>query len=149
MGWFLTRVWTQLLDEPEERWRAARLLTQVLGAGAISGWLIATFLSAGVGVSTVPGATTEPLNIIAREPGPAYDVRAFCNDPETTVVRPTFPMPEDLGRLTARRGTEEVVWPGGGSPVAMRYWLSPAGIQQSEPVDFTPKAAECFAKKVR
>ena len=151
--WWMNRVWTQLLDEPEERWRAARLLTQVLGAGAVSGWLIATFLSAGVGVSTVPGTTTEPLNIIAREPGVAFNVLQFCQDPTTTVGKTV--MTDALAggvRYIALRGTESVNWadsPENRNPSAMHYVTAPDGNQLGEPVTVEGKAADCMKRRAK
>ena len=153
LRWFLNRVWTQLLDEPEERWRAARLLTQVLGAGAVSGWLIATFFSAGVGVSTVPGATTEPLNIIAREPGVAFNVLQFCQDPTTTVGKTV--MTDALAggvRYIALRGTESVNFadsPVGKNQSAMHYVVAPDGNQTSEAVEVTKDAYACLLKRAK
>lgn len=145
--WFAHRVGSQLLDEPEERWRAARLLTQVLGAGAVTGWIIATFLSAGAGISTLPGATTDPLNVIAREPGPAYNVLAFCNDPATKVelrIDPQVVAP----RLIARRGGEEINWIADpNTPTAMRYWVTPNGTPAADPVEVTKAAGDCLRKK--
>ena len=153
LRWFLNRFWKQLLDEPEERWRAARLLTQVLGAGAVSGWLIATFLSAGVGISTVPGATTEPLNIIAREPGVAFNVLQFCQDPTTTVGKTV--MTDALAggvRYIALRGTESVNWadsPENRNPSAMHYVTAPDGNQLGEPVTVEGKAADCMKRRAK
>lgn len=146
--WFASRIWTQLLDEPEEKWRAARLLTQVLGAGAVSGWVIATFLSAGAGISTLPGATTDPVSIVAREPGVLYNVEAFCKDPATTVGRmPLTDAPAGGVRYVALRGTESVNWadsPEGQNPAAKHYWNDAAGVQQSEDVEVTKDAASCL-----
>src|SRR4051812_35705536 len=79
--WFVGRMWHQVLDEPEERMRFGRLVVQLLGTGAVAGWVVATLFSAG-GFATVPGSTTDSgPNIIAREPGPGYNVKAFCDDP--------------------------------------------------------------------
>lgn len=145
--WFAFRIYQQVLTDPEERMRFVRLFVQLLGSGAIAGWVLATILSTAAGVSTLPGSSTDTLVVVAREPGPSYNVKAFCDDPATRVSRPRMPVTEDAGRLVANRGTESINWPGQLAQVARREWIDTGGVSHGEEVEMTPAAVACFIKK--
>lgn len=91
--------------------------------------------------------------IVAREPGVAYDVLAFCNDPATKVgITPMTDAPAGGNRYIANRGTETINWPDspvGVNSAAMHYYIDSSGVQQQEPVEMTKPAAECFQKKAK
>ena len=123
------------------------LLFTLLVAAAVAGAFLTMYLRPirGLAPLPLPGDTT--VQTVAREPGVAYDVLKFCNDPATKVHGPTLPVPEDAGRLIAERGIEIVNWPGPGSLAAQHYYTSSTGQNMSEPVEMTPAAAACMTKK--
>lgn len=144
--WFLK---TGLTPEQERHafgiLRAVLLRVGLVGGlgGIVLAWGAITATSQ-AGISAVPGATTDAINIVARAPGtdPAFALN-FCNDPATVVSRPRFPVPEQDGGLEASRGTDTLTWPGFG--VSARYQTSTDG----RDIDITPKAVECLKGKVK
>lgn len=89
--------------------------------------------------------------VAAREPGVAYSVLGFCEDQDTRVAYGASM--EAPGRhFVLTRGQELISWkdtdPPGSNPNAMRYWITPAGQQQAEPVEITRAAERCIRAKV-
>lgn len=121
---------------------------------AMIGWLITTAVVVGysqIAGKAPPGVT--PVEIVAREPGPSYNVLGFCTDGATTVgLVPMLDAPNGGNRYIALRGTESVNWadsPVGQNPSAQHYWTGPDGKQNSELVEVTKDAAACLKRKVK
>lgn len=97
--------------------------------------------------------TGDTIKIIAREPGVAFDVAQFCNDPTTTVGKtPMTDAPAGGTRYVALRGTESVNWPDspeGKNPAATHYVTAPDGKQNTEPVEITKPAADCLKRRAK
>jgi hypothetical protein len=89
-------------------------------------------------------------NIVPLEPGPGYDVLAFCNRPTAKVV-PGVPMEVRGVHYVLQDGTSQVDYkdtlPSGSNPTAQRYWITPDGIQHTETVQMTIPALECIKRK--
>lgn len=122
----------------------------IFGVAAVLIALFAVYLALpAAGIRTAPTET----RIVAREPGVAYDVAAFCADPATKVTPDLFNYTEAAGAsYTATRGTETITWrdsPPGANPIAAHYWIDAQGSQHQEAVEMTKPAAECFQKKAR
>lgn len=98
-------------------------------------------------------ATADEIKVIAREPGVAFDVTLFCNDPTTTVGKtPMTDAPAGGNRYVALRGTESVNWPDspeGKNPTATHYVTAPDGNQRGEAVEVTKPAADCMKRRAR
>lgn len=133
---------------------AWRVLVKIgLPLGAIAAIGLTVLVSRATG-ETPPGVAAEPdINIVAREPGVAFDVLLFCNDPTTTVGK--TPMTDALAggdRYIAHRGTESVNWansPPDKNLSAMHYVIAPDGRQNGEAVEVSKAAADCLKRRAK
>lgn len=101
-----------------------------------------------------PGVVAgDEIKVIAREPGVAFDVLLFCNDPTTSVGKtPMTDAPAGGNRYIALRGTESVNWPDspeGKNPTATHYVTAPDGNQRGEAVEVTKAAADCMKRRAK
>lgn len=132
-------------------WRV--LLKLGVPVGALAAIALTILGSQAAGEPPPLVATNDEIKIIAREPGVAFDVTLFCNDPTTTVGKtPMTDAPAGGTRYVALRGTESVNWPDspeGKNPAATYYVTTPDGRQSAEPVEVTKKAADCLKGKAR
>lgn len=98
-------------------------------------------------------ATQDEIKVIAREPGVAFDVLLFCNDPTAIVGKtPMTDAPAGGNRYVALRGTESVNWPDspiGKNPTATHYVTAPDGNQRGEAVEVTKAAADCMKRRAQ
>lgn len=90
------------------------------------------------------------INVVPLEPGPGYDVLAFCNRPTSKVV-PGVPMEVPGVHYVLQDGTSQVDYkdtlPSGSNPTAQRYWITPDQVQHTETVQMTIPALECMKRK--
>lgn len=146
---------------------------EIVHAGEALGWAIAWRVLLKLGVpagflltvgltilgsqatGTAPPGIVQPtaIAVVAAERGTAYDVAAFCNDPSTKVIATVMTdAPNGGTRYLASRGIEQVNWadsPPGKNDNATHYYPNAQGVQQSEAVQVTKSAADCFKKKVQ
>ncbi len=115
-------------------------------------WLAVSSNVAGVTpVGIESGETT--IQVVAKEPGVAFDVVLFCNAPDVVIGRSAMTDAPNGGvRYIATRGTESVNWadsPEGQNPSAVYYVTQPNGTQTGLPVEVTKPAADCLKKKAK
>lgn len=136
---------------PTEQAELRRLLFKMalalVAATGLLTWFVVVPSMNQAGGPTPPTTASDEVHIVARAPGPGYNVKAFCDDPATKVAPPLFPVGEDIGRLVASRGNETVNWPGKGAQMARHEWVDDRNTPQGEDVEMTPSAVECFLKK--
>lgn len=119
----------------------------LFGAGAVLNLALLKMADQGV---VVTGSHNE-IVVVAREPGPDYDVLAFCSDPDTNVTLGPAEVEVHGENYLVVRGLERVDWkdsPVGQNPVARRYYIDPQGVQHDHAVEITKAAEKCIKSKV-
>lgn len=153
--WWVARARSQLIDQEIERDHFHALVLQLGQLVGLSAAMMMLLMNVAIRspVDNIPGVellipdTKAEIKVIARAPGVSYNGLLFCNDPETKVELRIDPQVV-AARLIATRGTEEVNWVSDpNNPVAMHYWIDPAGNTKSEPVEVTKAGADCLRKK--